>query len=292
METEQAIGLNNQGVQHFLKGKLDQAETCYLQTMETDPHNASVLNNLGLLYHQKKEFVQALSYFEKAIDLKEKPSFLVNRGNALAMMGELEKARETYSLASQKYPEHQPAWVSLAKLLAHQGNLDEAERIWRKLAGQTDNKEYQLELAKLLIDCKKYNESVNILYELSNIYDETDIWFQLGRGEFHLKNHGLAEKALKRALADVPDQTDFRYYLALNYLAMGRVEEGLRHMDYILKVEPENYSILTEKGVILCGLHQFEEAQKYFERALSIQPGYKKALHYQKLIENESFRNS
>ncbi|WP_186757810.1 tetratricopeptide repeat protein [Echinicola salinicaeni] len=288
MEKDKAISLNNQGVKHFLNQDFEQAVTCYKAAFELDPNNASLLNNLGLYHHQQKDFEKAIEYFELAIKQERKPNFLINVGNSMAMMGKNQQAKKNYLAAAEKDPKHANAWLSLAKLANYEGNLEEAAHYWETLLSISPQESYLIELAKTLILKKEYENALNLLYQQGKDSDSGALWFQIGRCEFQLRNHGLAEKALKKALAAAPDQQDYRYYLAINYLATGNVEEGLKHINLLLKLNPENAQILTEKGIILCSLHQYEEALKLFDSALKIQPENKKAQHYKNLVENQT----
>ncbi|QDH80408.1 tetratricopeptide repeat protein [Echinicola soli] len=288
METKRAIELNNQGARYFLNGKFDQAVSCYEEAYKLHPENTSLLNNMGLYYHQQQDFDKALSFFQKAIDLEEKSSYMVNAGNALAMQGKLEEARKQYQNTVKRFPKALGAWVSLARLAAHQNRLGDARAYWNEVVQLAPKPENFMELAKLMILQKDLEPALELLYSTSAKSENPEIWFQIGRCEFQLRNHGLAEKALMRALATSPDHADFRYYLALNHLAKGDTQKGLEQFDIILKYDAENPDILTEKGVILSSLHQYDEALSLFERALEIKPEFPKAKHYKNLIENQT----
>ncbi len=284
MMEDQAIALNNEGVQHFLNKEFDRAKQCYQRALELNPDNTSVLNNLGLFYHQQKEFTNALSCFNKAISIEKKPNFLINAGNSLAMMGKNKEAKEHYLSVIKNEPGHVNAQVCMAKISTHEGRLDVAEHYWKALVEQTGKKEFMLELAKVYMLQKAYTTAADLLYTIAESMEQAEIWFQIGRCEFHLKNHGLAEKALKKALSEIPDHLEFRRYLALNYLATGNMEEAMRQLDTIIKLDPANYQVLTEKGIILCSMHRFDLASTLFDRALHLQPDYEKAKYYKKLI--------
>ena len=51
---------------HYMN-KLKQAEKFYIQSLSLDSNNVSAMNNLGLLFYQKKKWQPALSLFERAI---------------------------------------------------------------------------------------------------------------------------------------------------------------------------------------------------------------------------------
>ncbi len=64
---EATIEKNNQGVQFFLNRDFESAKKLYEQALDIDAENVTTLNNLGLLYHQLKEYATAVNYYEKAI---------------------------------------------------------------------------------------------------------------------------------------------------------------------------------------------------------------------------------
>lgn len=287
MELSKAIELNNRGAKSFLEGKLNDAEKSFKDAFQLDPKNSSLLNNLGLLYHQKKEFEKALIYFKKAIKIEDKASYLINEGNTLAMMGKVEDAKQKYLYTTQKHPDSTGAWISLARLAIHQKELDQAKACWNKAIEIEARPEYLVEYAKVLILQNHLEDALEILYSVSEKSQNPEIWFQIGRVEHLQKNYGIAEKALKKALAEVPDQLDFRHYLAINYMSMGEIDQALYQLDFLLKLYPEHKQILTEKGIVLFSMNQLEMAAQLIDKALKIDPHYQKARHYSQLIKKQ-----
>jgi len=285
MELTQIVKLNNKGVQHFLNHELEGAKICYESVLALNPEDATALNNLGFLLHHEKSFENALTYFEKAISIEAKPNYLVNSGNSYAMLGKYSEAKKQYLKAMKIAPDHITGWVSLAKLAVYMKAYDEAISHWLK-AIQLDEKEgYIIELAKIYIVKNEFETALDCLATISNCTDNPEIWFQIGRCEFQLRNHGLAKKAFKKALSQLPDRLDFRQYLALNYIAMGETKAGLQQFEFILKLNPENYQALTEKGIILCSMELFDESLICFDKALVMKHDYAKAIQYKSTVE-------
>lgn len=286
METTKTIELNNKGVQHFLNRDFDKAKECYENALQMDPEDATALNNLGLLFHHLKEFDNAISSFKKAISKKCNPSYLVNLGNTFAAIKRFKESENQYWDALKISREHINAWVCLAKLAVYQKSFDDAVSYWLEAFNLDRKEEYILEIAKLYILNKNYNQALEYLTVVCNSSVNSEIFFQIGRCEFHLRNHGLAEKTFKRAISGQPDRVDFRQYLALNYIAMGKIHKGLQQYDLILKAEPDNYHILTEKGVVLCGIFQLDQALTCFNKVLDLKPQCPKAIEYKTLISS------
>lgn len=267
-----------------MKQEWDLAEQFYQKAGQADPENATVWNNFGLLAHQRKDYAQACLYFQKAFGLEKKSNYLVNEGNALAMAGKFQEAKARYEEALGLQPDSEQALHSLAKLFVHLEQHQDAKVCFQRLADTSGKPTYRYELALHHIHMGEYTHALGILCPLANSHPNPDVWFQIGRAEFSSKNHGLAEKAFKAALAEQPDNREYRQFLSMNFLAMGQVEEGLYHLDMLIKLNPTNADLLVEKGVVLCGLNEFEAALQHFQRAINLQPDHEKALRYQKLL--------
>ncbi|NHE57493.1 tetratricopeptide repeat protein [Cyclobacterium plantarum] len=285
MEKEKAIALNNEGAKHFLNRAFDSAISCYTKALELDPTNSSILNNLGLYHHQQKAYKKALEFFEKAIEIDSKPTYLVNSGNALAMMGVYPQAREKYLEALKQDPDHHSARVSLAQLAAHTGDHESAIETWEKILASNHDTAYVIQLAKAYINVKKWEKALQRLHSIPAKEGNALAWFMIGQCEFQLKNHGLAEKAFKMALADDPDHSEIRQHLAVNYLAMGEWEKGIKHLSTILRLEPQNYQVMTELAVVYLGRGDQKMAWDWLDRALQLKPDFSKALHYKKILD-------
>ncbi|SHM71129.1 Tetratricopeptide repeat-containing protein [Cyclobacterium lianum] len=285
MDKEKAIELNNKGARYFLNEAFDNALECYQQALDLDPTNSSVLNNLGLFHQQQKSYKTALEFFDKAIAVDSKPTYLVNSGNALAMMGIYPQARQRYLQALQQDRQHQSARVSLAQLATHTGDYDEAVAMWKKLVAANNDASYMIQLAKVYMKIKDWEKALQQLHSIPAAAGDKLAWFLIGKCEFQLKNHGLAGKAFKMALAEDPDHIEIRQHLAINYLAMGEWEEGIRHLSTILRLEPQNYQVMTELAVVYLGRGDRKKAADWLKNALQLNPDFSKALHYKSILE-------
>lgn len=80
---------------------------------------------------------------------------------------------------------------------------------------------------------------------------------------------------LRKAQKQFPDMPTARYELAMYLQSHGEPEEALTHYDTILMKYPYNYIVLFNKGYVnYVYLMDNETALEYFNRALTINPGY------------------
>ena len=280
MEKEKAIALNNEGARHFLNQSFGKAEECYLKAYAIDPNNTSLLNNMGLFYQQQKAIDQSIGFFEKAIAITVKPHFLVNLANALSMKGEFELAWKKYFEASERFPEHENAKIGMAKLATHINKLDQAVQIWQSIIASNPSEQHKIQLVKVYIKKQAWEKAIQLLNTLGLDSMEGEPYFLLGQCQLQLKNYGLALKAFKSALAEEPDNISYRHYLAMTYLGMGNVEDGLDQLVKNERLAPENPAILTDIAVVYMSKGDFESASNYLNKALNFAPNFEKALYY------------
>lgn len=286
MEKEKAIALNNEGARHFLNQSFGKAEECYLKAYAIDPNNTSLLNNMGLFYQQQKAIDKSISFFEKAIAITVKPHFLVNLGNALSMKGKFELAWKKYFEANERFPEHENAKIGLAKLATHINKLDQAVQIWQSIIASNPSEQHKTQLVKVYMKKRAWERAIQLLNAMESDSKGGELWFLSGQCELQLKNYGLALKAFKSALAEEPDNTSYRHYLAMTYLGMGNVEEGLDQLIKNERLSPENPAILTDIAVVYMSKGDFDAASNYLNKALNFDPDFEKALYYKSQINS------
>ncbi len=88
------------------------AQTQYERLNDAEPRNASVLVNLGLFFHEQKDYTSALRYFEQALERNPQlPEAHYNKAQALASIYDFEGSRPSLSRAQQLAPERVNEWI-------------------------------------------------------------------------------------------------------------------------------------------------------------------------------------
>lgn len=187
----------NLGFNYHQNGILEEAETAYLQALQTDCENAEACNLMGVLKLQQNQVDSAIDWVEKAINrkpceyfyetlfqayiracmyekivdckdtvLKIYPksfSLLFNIAFAYKNLNLNKKAIEFYDRALKIDPSSYKAWFNLAHIysIENQGkNAVSALKICQKLKPNDKETEYYLSLA--LMRTKKYDKGLKL----------------------------------------------------------------------------------------------------------------------------------
>lgn len=92
-----------------------------------------------------------------------------------------------------------------------------------------------------------------------------------------LENWALAEKHLTGALTIEKNDTDTLYNLFKVFKLSNRSDEANAILSRILELEPDNVSVLNEKGVILAGQGDMASALQAFDKCIQIDPIFEMA---------------
>ena len=120
---------------HFQAGNMEHAVRLCKEILTDYPDNPYILDFLGILYHQIKDYDSAIEYFRKAIQLNpNSPETFYNLGTALTQKGLLEEAVTCYRNALRLNPNFVDAYNKLAIVLHNMGRLSEAITQYRTAA--------------------------------------------------------------------------------------------------------------------------------------------------------------
>jgi tetratricopeptide (TPR) repeat protein len=81
--------------------------------LKRDPHHAEAANMEGILLHREERFAEAVTAFERAEALGNKPA-ASNKGNSLLDLGQMDEALRAHEIAVERDPEHPGAIYNLA----------------------------------------------------------------------------------------------------------------------------------------------------------------------------------
>ncbi len=135
---ERAIELNplyylpraNLGQVYHQEGKLPEALTFYDEYLEITPRDQHIVLLAMTAALESKDGQQVEKFFNQARQWIDDPAALTQIGSLLASKGDFPQAFALYEKALRRNPQFIPAYVEMGKLLANQGDLDGARRVW------------------------------------------------------------------------------------------------------------------------------------------------------------------
>jgi tetratricopeptide (TPR) repeat protein len=123
------LACKNLGYALLQTGQGDQALTCFQKAMDLEPGDASAYFNIGNVLVKYGRMDEAVVYYQKALELEpDDASAHFNIGNVLFKKGRLEEAVAHFRKAVELSPDNAAAHNNLGYALAKKGQLDEAIR--------------------------------------------------------------------------------------------------------------------------------------------------------------------
>lgn len=229
-----------------LAGKHDEAQILFKELYKEYPENADILYTLGLLYIDMKRFSDAEPLFIKLTKMPANGK----SGEVHYFLGKVYEEQGRFDDALREYGKaedtgfYQEAEISKAKLIFKEKGLAEARKYLQQRIESAEGEDEAISL--LLVDGQ-------LLYEAKQYKDSL--------------------KSYQKVLDMKPDDFDGLYSRSLVYSQMGDIKNAEKDLLKILKDSPDNITALNALGYsLVVYTTRFEEARKYIQQALKLQP--------------------
>lgn len=233
---------NYLAVLHLVKGELDEAEALWQELLSEDPRYGPARANLGIVYHFRGRFAQAILEFKLAMELDPEYGYIAqgNLGNAYYLLGRYDEARQVLEDLVQSHPDYHEARALLARILAAQDEVDQAIGLLESVRRRVE-KGYVLAVDASLADdlallARLYLqrgalEEAEAACRQSLALEPNSLEPLILLGQICLAREKPLEavEPLERAAelaADEPRSDLIHRHLALAYYQVGRVEEA------------------------------------------------------------------
>ena len=163
----------------------------------------------------------------------------------------------------------------LAMVEQNEGELVQAI-IWLNSALEIDPDSPDLynTLGDLLMKGEKYQEAVTAFEQTLKFQpDHPDARYNIGASLMRLRKYEAAEENLRKVLEDQPSHIGALQNLSLALKELDFQQESLETSERLLEVQESEISC-NNHGTILKEMNRKEEALKYFERAIVLNPQY------------------
>lgn len=206
IQDKQAMLYFSAGTQSLMTANYTDALKNLLQANEMAPDNADIITNLGMAYYFKGESVLAIKHLNRALELN---------------------------------PDQTDAKLNLASIHYKEGNINEAERIYKNvLQDLTYDKQARTyyNLALLESDKRKNYAAAEDYLKQALKEDENycPAFHQLGLIQFRTKRYNTAEKTFFDGTRGVCLEFAANYYYhALTLIQLNRLEDARLRLDEI-----------------------------------------------------------
>jgi len=242
--------------------------------------NVQLHFTLGVLLASEKQYRAAQLELERANALQpESFEILYNLGQTYLRAGEYTKAELELGRAVKLKPDSPETLYLLAQVYADQSRpVDALDLLARahKLAPQ--NTDIIFLLARVSMTQNYFEDAIPLLESgLQIAPSRADLHAALGESYFM---SGKAEKAIEefKILVSLDRSAGSYAFLGLSYRHLGRFDEAKKYFQEGLKIDPRNPSCLFNLGYIEERQGNHAAAEALFQQTLRVSPDYSEAL--------------
>jgi len=245
--------MNNQELNNFNRAKLfhkdgnwDKAEKIYIDIIKKNPQENEALHYLGVLFFNKGNFLKALSYINRSIQLKDNNAkFYLNKANVLYKLKKYNDAVACYKKSIFLDKSLILAYINLGALYTENKKLKDARDTFKLVLKNDPN-----DVDALI--------GLGIVYSSQNLYVE-------------------AIRFYTKAITIDPFCIDAINNRGIAYQNLGEYERALEDYIATLKIDM-NFAIgYNNKGVILKSYNEIELAIASFKKAIILDENYSEA---------------
>jgi tetratricopeptide (TPR) repeat protein len=208
----------------------------YLYALKNNPEDLEVKYYLGALYYQAEKYDKSIEILQEVLD-KADPNTqiytdaLTNIAYAYDLLGDSDKAIETYKTALEQTPDDKDLIFNMGRLYSIQDKYEDAIASFKKVL-ELDPQDFESNLNignsyisladSIANDAKKVDERGN------SIYSEEEITEKEKLAETHFEN---AITYLEKAIELQPDNVNAWTLLGIAYVRSGNAEKGQEAFD-------------------------------------------------------------
>jgi tetratricopeptide (TPR) repeat protein len=245
----------------ILDYRLPEAHQCLDDLLRRQPDNFDILVRRAWTAQSQAWYTVAVESQQRALALRpEADGVRLALAQNLLTLGRYPEAREQLETLRQKRPDHPPVLLALARCLAEQGEKDQAaELLDRLLAVEPNDPAVLGERGWLCLERDRPEEAVNYLRQAQALSPQDQTL--LMRLSDCLRLLGKADEARPYREQAERLQNDTVRALQLSK----RYREGGRH----------DADLCHELGVVLLRLGKSDDALRFFQKALKINPNHR-----------------
>ena len=205
------------------------------------------------------------------------------KGQELGRNGSYEEAVKAYDNALELEPKNAEAWLGKGTVLSlwagsthDEGLYEDAIKAFDKVI-ELDPQQNRARLVKAnaLLNLGKYNESLKIFDEAieaaSQNSEKAQIWFEKAHLFAEQGNYNKTTEALEKVFELAPQDIDLLINGGILLSAvLGRYDDAIKYYERAIQIDPDNKLAWINKANALVRLNRTDEATGAYQEALNI----------------------
>ncbi len=190
--------------------------------LRSSPNDPITLNNLAAEYVSMNRLAEALEIMLRSISIDDKiAATRTNLAGLYDRLGQHDKALAEATAAARLDPGNTRVRAYICELDIVVGRASEAADCYRGMLNLPEPPpDIEIKFAIALVRSRQFDEAERVLEKLrARDPDDPVVLNVLGNFHYHLKEYDTSAALLKRAVERSPDDAQFRYNLAMAYLA-------------------------------------------------------------------------
>ncbi len=261
-------------------GQLQQAQVLYAKILQSDPNNPQLLNYFGVLKAQIGDRSGAIALLEKAVSLDHSFGYLNNLGNVYRAANRLEDAVSCYQKALQLNPQSADSHLNLGIALTEQGEITGAIQAFESaLSANPYHPRAHITLGDLLQSQGELDRAIASYQKAIALQPESfEALTSLGMAFYRKGYLQESQRTYEHALAIDPFSTAALSNIAATFYEQGRIDMATACYREVLNIQPHSPDAHINLGFLIGQQGQYQEAAAHYQQALQLEPQSNRAM--------------
>ncbi len=255
------------------QGKLDEAIRDYELFLDMYPDAAGVRSNLGAALAASGQYGLAIEQYQRALDTKPDPVARLNLGLAYYKTDRLKEAIAELEKVHAADPADTKALLLLATCDLRMGaNKKVIELLTPARDANPSDRAVAYLLGTALARDGQADQARTVINPILGGGDSAEARMLLGTAKFAAHEYAPAVADLAKAVELNPNLPDVYAYYGLALFVTGDLEGSRKAFEAELQHDPHNFDANLRLGTMLRQDLKYDEALRYFQRALQVRP--------------------